>query len=259
MTDAESQSAQTAAKPRSRWALAMTFTAVVTVAGFVVALQQFTVKYLYDESPHTRTLGGLLYMLLGLAGLYLPFRLLRRRKQFADLSPARQWFAVLGVPLLYLLAFAACVEASLRSTTMILPKPFTQIVVVTYDGSGPQDFRKRTGMQFRNALRENHLTGGHGHKFSDDGAVERFRADYDKGFLRSADRLPIATFDGETRRLEDGRVQISIDVDAKEPLRFSVRGLERVEMTRDGKPIDQSDENPGKYTIVIVGRPTEEK
>ncbi len=253
MTNVETQSEQTTLARRSRWPLAIIFTSLVTLAGFIVALQQFTGKFLWDESLHTRTIGGVLYMLLGLVGLYLPYRLIRRREQFPNLSPPRQWFNILGVPLLYLLAFAACFEASLRSKTMILPRPFTPTIVVIYDTSlAPQS---RTRIEFRNALRQDHLTSIFDRRSNDDDVVERFHAGYDEGFLRHHDRLQMATLDGETRQLEDGLVKISIHVDAKERLQFSVLGLDNVVITRDGDSINESDAKSGKYQVVIIGQP----
>ncbi len=230
-------------------------TVLVTAAGFIVAIQQFMAKFLWDESLHTRTLGGILYILLGLIGLYLPFRLLKRRKPFTELSPVRQWLNILGVPLLYLLAFAACMELSLRSRTVILPRPFTPTVVVTYDASLPPESQRRTNIGFRNALRQDHLASSFAHRFDDDDGVESFYADYDEGFLRYPDRLKMATLDGETRQLEDGGVEISIDVSANERLQFSVLGLDNFVMTRDGESIAASDAKSGKYKIVITGQP----
>lgn len=259
MSESNTRSNECPPRPKSHWVLAFALTTLVTAAGFVVALQQFIAKFLWDESLHTRTIGGALYMSLGLAGLYLPLRLLGKRSHFAQLSSARQWLNTLGVPVLYVLAFVACVEASMRSTNVILPRPFTPIVVVTYNASLPRIHKHRTGIEFRNAIREDHLTGGFGHRSRRDDDVERFQADYDEGFLRHDERLRMATFDGETRLLEDGRIQVSIEVDAKERLQFDVRGLDNVVITRDGKTIDRSDARSGKYEIVIVGHPAKER
>ena len=88
--------------------------------------------------------------------------------------------------------------------------------------------------------------------------VERFFADYDEGFLRHPERFQMAALDGETRVLEDGRVQITIGVNSMERLRFSVRGLENPVVTRDGEEIDASDAASGRYRIVIAGRPGEQ-
>lgn len=145
MTDVETRSEESASRRRSRWLLAFAFTSLVTAAGLGVALQQFFLKFRWDESAHTRTLPGVLYMSLGVLGVYLPIRLIRTRQRFSDLSPSRQWSAVIGVPALYLFAFAVSVEASRRTTTLILPRPFAPTAVVTYGSSLPD---KRTSIVF---------------------------------------------------------------------------------------------------------------
>jgi len=253
MTNVESQSEQAMPSRRSRWRFAMAITSLVTFAGLIVAVHQFALKYVWDEHAHTRTLGGLLFMSLGLLGLYLPFRLIRQRNQFADFSTARQWYSVLGVPLLYLLAYAACIGAALRSDTLILPRPFAPTAVVTYDGS--QRFGRQTNIKFSNAIREQLPgSGGFGHSADTDDTVEWFNASFTQIFMGRQNK-GMGTLDGETRVREDGRVEIAIHVNAKERLQFSVLGLDDVAITRDGESISEFDAKPGKYRIVIVGRP----
>lgn len=251
MTDVESRSENSTSARRSRWPLAFSITLIVVLAGLVAAGQQFFLKFLWDESAHTRTFPGVLYMLLGVVGLYLPIRLLRERQHFAEQSPSRQWFAVIGVPLIYIATFAAFVEASRRSTTLILPRPFAPTAVVTYDSSRPD---KRTDVEFRNALREHHPSGGFGHSPDTAGGIERFNASFYQGFLLH-DRKEMGTLKGQTRLVEDGSIEIAIDVDAKERLQFNVRGLDDVVIKRDGEVISESDAKSGKYEIVIVGQP----
>lgn len=254
MTNVETQSEQDMPPRRSRWRFAMAITSLVTFAGLVVAVHQFALKYVWDEHAHTRTIGGLLFMSLGLLGLYLPVRLIRQRNHFADFSPARQWFCVLGVPLLYVLAYAACIGAAMRSNTLILPRPFAPTAVVTYDGS--QRFGRQTNIRFRNAIREQLPgSGGFGHSAdTDDDTVERFNASFGQIFL-GRENKEVGTLDGETQVLEDGRIEIAINVNAKERLQFAVRGLDNVTITRDGETISELDAKPGNYRIVIVGRP----
>ncbi|MEQ9586511.1 MAG: hypothetical protein RJS97_00825 [Parvibaculaceae bacterium] len=253
MTNVETQSAQAMPPRQPRWPFAMTIVSLVTFAGLVVAVHQFALKYLWDEHAHTRTLGGMLFMSLGLFGLYLPFRLIRQRNQFAGFPPARQRFNALGVPLLYALAYAACIGAALQSDTLILPRPFAPTAVVTYDGS--QRFGRQTSIRFSNAIRDQLPgSGGFDHSANTDDTVERFTASFRQIFL-GRENKEMGTLDGETRVREDGRAEIAINVNAKERLQFSVLGLDDVAITRDGESIDEFDAKPGKYKIVIVGRP----
>lgn len=253
MTNLETQSEQATPPRRSRWRFAMTTTSLVAFTGFVVAVHQFALKYVWDQHAHTRTLGGLLFMSLGLLGLYLPFRLIRRQNQFAAFSTVRQWFGVLGVPLLYVLTYAACIGAALKSDTLILPRPFAPTAVVTYDGS--QRFGRQTNIRFSNAIREHHPgSGGFGHDADTDDTVERFNASFTQVFL-GRENQEMGRLDGETRVREDGRVEIAISVDARERLQFAVRGLHNVAITRNGESISEFDAKSGKYKIVIVGRP----
>jgi hypothetical protein len=67
--------------------------------GLLFAGQQFGVKFLHDQSPHTRTVWGILYMLLGGLGPLLPLLLVRKRQRFVRLSAPGQWLVAVALPL----------------------------------------------------------------------------------------------------------------------------------------------------------------
>jgi hypothetical protein len=123
----------TARDRSTRWKLAVAIMGLTSTAGLILAVQQFVLKFLWDQSAHTRTAGGILFMLLGAFGICLPILLARQKARFLALTPSRQWMAAFGIPLCYVSAFVLCMEASMRSATLILPRPFTPTAVLRYD------------------------------------------------------------------------------------------------------------------------------
>lgn len=247
MTDSSNDS--TAIEPRSwrAWIVAFILTSLVTLAGFAVAMQQFIVKYVWDNWAHTRTLPGVLFFLLGALGLALPVLLILKRKWFATRHVSRQWLLAFGMPLIFVAAIALCIEASLRSTTMILPRADTPIAVVGYRNGGVQiDFRCRKG-----------FPGIGGSDRSDNGdAVERFSANYEAAYSPRRGYSTSVVIRGQVERLENGMLHIDLDVDADEPIKFAVEDIEIEKMTLDGQPIDDSDSRSGKYRVTILAQHT---
>lgn len=230
--------------PSGLWIVAFTLTLMVSIAGMVVAVQQFVVKYLIDNWAHARTFAGVLFMLLGVAGVCLPVLMFRKRKKFASLAPARQWLAAFGIPLVYVSVFAALVETSLRSTTMILPRSETPTAIVRFEHDRLHvEFETRKGR-----------TGSFNHIDTNDG-IERFSAGYKSGHSPRRDYSTHVEIHGEAQRREDGLLQIDLDVDADEPITFSIEGLEQVKMSRGNKAIDGTDSLSGKFRVTIVGQP----
>jgi len=230
---------------RSRWAIALATASVVAVAGLVFVIPQFVVKYLWDQSAHARTIGGVVSMLLGVVGICLPILLLRKKQHFLSLRPSRQWLLAIGVPLAYVLVFALCMEASLRSTTLVLPRPFTPTAVVRYDPGG-------SGVKFRGGWNPILESGSTDAKLQD--GVEEFSSYLYQGFVRHPRREAISIV-GRAKLLDDGAIQITLDVDAKESVRFSVQNLDNVKISRDGQPISEADSQSGKFQVTITGRP----
>ena len=230
---------------QSRWLIALAMSSLVAVAGLVFAGPQFVVKFLWDQSAHTRTLGGVVCMLLGVVGIGLPILLLREKQRFLAQRPSRQWLLAIGVPLAYVVVFALCMEASLRSTTLVLPRPFTPTAVVHYDPGG-------SGVRIRGGWNPILESGSTDAKLQD--GVEEFSAHLYQGFLRHPRRETV-TIVGRTKLLDDGTAQITLAVDAEEAVRFSVENLADVKIARNGQPIDASDSQSGKFQVTITGRP----
>ncbi len=127
---------------RWSWVIALATTSLVAVAGFALAVHQFILKFLYDQSSYTRTLGGVLFFVLGFAGICLPIVLLRNRRLFLSLRPSLQWLLAGGIPLLHVLVLVVCLETAQRSTTILLPRPFTPTAIVHYRPGGSRiEFR----------------------------------------------------------------------------------------------------------------------
>jgi len=231
---------------RSRWIFAIGTTSLAAFAGLGLAILQFVQEFLYDQSAHMRTVGGVLFMLLGVVGICLPMVLLRQRRRFLSLRPSRQWLLAAGIPLAFASVLAVCWEASLRSANLILPRPFPPTAVVRYD---PGDSR----VEFRGGWKPVVGPGGHNDAEVRNGA-EHFSSYLHQGFIRHPDRETIAIV-GRAKKLNDETVQIILDVDAKEPVRFSVENLDDVAITRDGHPLGKSDSQSGTFQITITGRP----
>jgi len=246
MADLATNTGPATTERRSRWMFAIGTTSLVTIAGFGLAIFLFVQKYLYDQSAHARTVGGVLFMLLGVVGLCLPMVLLRNRRRFLSLRPSRQWLLAAGIPLAFVSVLAVCWEASLRSANLILPRPFTPTAVVRYD---PGDSR----VEFRGGWRPVVGPGGSNDAEVQNG-TEHFSSYLHQGFIRHPDRETIAIV-GRAKKLNEGTVQIILDVEAKESVRFSVENLDDVTITRDGHPLGESDSQSGTFQMTITGRP----
>lgn len=224
--------------PSGPWIVACTATLMLSIAGLVVAVQQFVVKYQIDNWAHTRTLAGVLFMLQGVLGVFLPVLVFRKRKTFASLSSSRQWLAAFVIPLIYVSLFALLVETSLRSTTMILPRAETPTAIVGFEyGKLHVEFATRKGR-----------TGSFNHIETVDGV------EYKTGHSPRRDYSTHVEIHGQAQRQVDGSIQIDLDVDADEPIRLAVEGLERVRMTRGNDPIDETDSMSGPFRVTIVGQ-----
>ncbi|MCL4200921.1 MAG: hypothetical protein KJ000_00400 [Pirellulaceae bacterium] len=245
MADSATNTGSTATERRARWLFALVVSSIVTVAGLVAAVQQFGLKYLWDQSAHTRTIGGLLYMLLGVAGICLPVIVFRQKRRFLLLQPSRQWLLAIGVPLAYILAFALCMEASMRSTTLILARPFTPTAVIVYE---PTDLR----VEFRGGWKKNLESGYSGANMQR--GDDRFSSHLYQGFLRHPRRETVAILGG-VKQMDHGSVQIILDVVGTESVRCSVENLDKVEIRRDGQRIGESDSQSGTFQLTITGRP----
>jgi hypothetical protein len=228
--------------------VAFALTTVVAVSGFILAAQQFVLKFLWDQSAHTRTIAGVLYMTLGVIGLALPFLLYRFRSRIAALSRAGQWLAALGVPLAYVVVFGACMVLSQRSTTLVLPRPFAPTAVLRYTpGSSRVEFHGGWNPEVNSAgYSDAHVING----------VEHFSSYLYQGFLNYS-RQETVKIAGRAEPTGNGRVQVTLTVDAKEPIKFAAQNLDDATILRDGKAIAESRAQSGTFDIVITGRPRE--
>ncbi|MBA3311962.1 MAG: hypothetical protein M3552_18330 [Planctomycetota bacterium] len=228
--------------------IALATTSLVTVAAFAFAVHQFVLKYLYDQSSYTRTPGGVLMIMLGFAGICLPIVLLRKRQRFLSLRPSRQWLLTVGISLVYVLVLAVCLEASHRSRTIILPRPFTPTAIVHYR---PGDSR----VEFRGGWRPDVGPAGYNDAEVLADGSEEFSSYLHQSFIRDAHAGPeTVAIIGRAERGNDGSVQIILEVDAREAIRFSVENLDDVTIMRDGRPLVESQSQSGTFQVTITGR-----
>jgi len=228
----------------------MAITIVVALAGVALTMNQFFINYLHDQNPHTRTLGGILMMLLGIASIGLPIVLFRTKKNFLSLGPWRGLLLAVAVPAFYVMVLVLCVEASLRSTCLILPRPELPLAVLRYRPN-------QTTIKF-----QGRWGGGGGSENTEvKQGVEHFASHIDqgfmKGFLPGAPDHPdsrIITIAGEAKALKGDMVQIALDVDAMESFRFDVENLDDIEVTRDDQVVPNSMLPSGKYQVTVSGR-----
>jgi hypothetical protein len=228
-----------------RWAIVLVLTSLASLCGLVVAAQQFVLKYLWDQSAHPRTIGGIGYMLMGIAGVCLPVLLLIKKRRFLALPPSRQSWLAFGVPILYVLVFAFCIEMSQRSTILVLPRPFTPTAVVRYDHRG-------TGVEFIGGWKESLDSSSSDARPAN--GVTRFSARLHQSFLRYP-RRDTVTIVGRVERLDDGDVRILLDVDNQEPIRVDFENLAGHMVADDGPSYSQSVLQVGKHRFTIIGRP----
>lgn len=231
------------------WLLALVLTWLGTVAGFSLALHQFVLKYLYDQSSYTRTAGGVAMILLGFAGICLPIILRRNRQRFLSLPTLRQWLLAVGLPMAYVLVLAGCLEASQRSRTILLPRPFTPTATVHYR---PGDSR----VEFRGGWRPDVGPAGYNDANVLPDGSEEFSSYLFQSFIRDALAGPeTVAIVGRAKRDSDGIVQIVLDVHAKEAIHLAVRNLDDVRILRDGQPLVESQPQSGTFQVTITGRP----
>jgi hypothetical protein len=251
MATVPSETGRHPSERRWSWRIAVATTLLVAAVSLVLACNQFFVNYLYDQNAHTRTLGGILVMLLGVVGVCLPILLFRNKGRFHSLRRSRQWLLTLGMPVFSTLLFVLCIEAALRSTNLILPRPALPTAVLRYQpGDSRVEFRGRWG------------GGGGGSNDAEiEAGVEHFSSHIDQGFidgfLPGAPHHPdrrIVTIVGRAQRPNPGMVQIVLDVDAQEPFQFAVENLDDVKMTREGQSILDPVLQSGKYQVAITGR-----
>ena len=200
----ETQSKESDSRRRSWWKLAIATMSLVVVPGLLVSVLQ-PGKYVWDESDHARTIGGVLHILLGFLGASLLVFLIRKKRQFAELPTIRQWIVVVVFPLCFGGVYALSIAASRRSTTLVVPRLFAPTAVVSYDVA--QSPQQRTEIEFRNTLRSHHPGGRFAHRSDGDHDVERFSAVFERRFLRRPAETD-ATLEGHTRMLGNGTVEI---------------------------------------------------
>ncbi len=234
--------------PRARWRVALAATSFVAIAGFALALHQFVLKFLYDQSSYTRTIGGILFILLGVVGIGVPVVLCRGRQRFLSLRAPRQWILAISIPLAHALVLAVCLGAAQRSRTLILPRPFTPTAIVRYR---PGDTR----VEFRGGWKRH--VGPYGYNDADalpDGS-ERFSSYLAVSFMQDAmgGRETVAIL-GRANCGSDGSVRIVLDVDAREAIRFAVENLDDVRIERDGRAFAESRSQSGIFQVTLTGR-----
>ena len=231
-----------------RWAVALAVIWIVSATAFAFGLHQFVLKFLYDQSSYTRTLGGVLLIVLSIAAIALPIVLRRNRLRFQSLRPSRQWLLAAGIPLIYVLVLAVCLQTSHRSRTIILQRPFTPTAIIHYRHGDSR-------IEFRGGWRPDvNQSGSNDAELLPDGS-EEFSGYLHETFIRDAlgGRQTVAIV-GRAKRNNDGTVRISLEVDAREAIRFDVDNLKDVEIMRDGRPIAKSQSQVGTFHVSIAGR-----
>jgi hypothetical protein len=231
------------------WKLALLTSGFAGLVGLTIAVQQFVVKFLYDQSAHTRTFWGILFMILGFIGPAMPLLLVFSRRAFARLGKSRQWVALTATPAFYSAALALCLVASVHTKTLIMDRPGLT-VVVRYDRAKPNEPMSAVS---QGLMRE--LPSGSGYR-APDGRPRRFHFEAHQNYLRFPQEVTIS-LEGTDRLRDDGNVEITLNFEVKETFRLQLEGLADVQITVSGKPVsDQPKLEPGEYPIVIIGRPT---
>jgi hypothetical protein len=217
------------------------------LAGLIIGLQQFLLKFLYDQAAHTRTIWGLLFMLLGILGPALPLLLFLKRKAFARLAPGKRWAVILAIPVLYLSAIGLCILASTHTKTLIIHQMGLNIFV-RVDPANPS---RIASLELRGPSLKPYSFG----YLSPDDGTNRFHFKARQSYVRFPETVTIKA-DGTSRVRDDGNVEIMLDFDAAEPFRLHAHGLANIRMERDRETVPNPTKfKPGKYRITITGRP----
>jgi len=147
------------------------------------------------------------------------------------------------------MVLAGCLEASHRSRTIILPRPFTPTAIVHYR---PGDSR----VEFRGGWRPDVGLAGYNDAEVLPNGSEEFSSYLHEKFIRDTigGRESVAIV-GRAKGGNDGSVQIILEVDAKEAIRFAVDNLDDVTIMRDGQPLVESRSQSGTFQVTITGRP----
>ncbi len=230
------------------WRSALLASGLAGLIGAGLAVAQFAIKFVHDQSAHTRTVWGLLFMALGLLGPALPLLLFLKREAFARLGTRRKWAVAIAIPALYGALFGLCMVASTYSKTVLMGRA-SLALLVRYD---PADPRRPTRITMHGLRRE--LASG---TIYPDGGDRPRRLSF-KGYetyLRFPQEETIRC-EGATRIPDDGSVEITLDFDAREAFRLRVEGLADVELTLGGVVVpDRTRFGRGKHQVVIKGNP----
>jgi hypothetical protein len=215
--------------------------------GFVFGVQQFLVKFLYDQSAHTRTIWGLLYLLLSILGPALPLLLILKRKAFARLGRARRWAVVLAIPMLYWTAIVLCMVASTDTKTLIINRAGLKLLV-RLDPANPN---RPASVEMHGLMRE--LPWGRSRDA--DAGTNSFHFMGYQTYRRFPNDVTISA--RETSRVrDDGSVELTLETNATETFRLQVEGLAKIQITRNGQPVsNQTSFAPGKHQISVIGHP----
>lgn len=230
------------------WRFARTGFAFAAFAGVLLGAQQFLVKFLHDQAAHTRTVWGLLFMLLAVAGPVLPLWLLRKREAFAQLPKAKQWTTALTIPAFYLCALGLCMVASTYTKRLLIGRHGLS-VLVRVNPDRPDRF---TTLEMHGLGRE--LPSAQTRR--EDGPEHRFEFVGYQSYLRYPRDITMSA-KGAARTHADGNVEISLNVDATESFRLQLAGLAAAEVVTQGGNVvaDPFQFRPGKHELIVKGRP----
>jgi hypothetical protein len=235
------------------WRIGFLLALLVAAVCFVLAVQQLLVKYFYDQSAHPRTIGGVLYLAVGLLGPVVPVLVWRNRRTFSILSSTRQWIVAVGIPLAIGLIFGLGIFASRRSTTLVLPRPFTPTLVVRYDPAEP---KKPTVLRFDGGLRRDGPYQGRS-DLGFEGGFHRASVELRQSFLLYPDEITV-TATSQTELSPNAVVQIVLDINATEKIRIAVEGLKDGQIRRDNIPLSAVDAFYGQSRVIVTGTATTE-
>ena len=194
-----------------------------------------------------RTLWGILALVAGFLGPVIPVLLALSRRRFLRMSRRWQWTALVVIPAIYFLLLMRLITAAEHfGSTPIVPILYPLPLTVRVESCTSLTFPPPplTGSPAA------HLVGS-GSRFGDDKTTT-----FENSF--GVDTIYYLVT-GTMTRTGPNAVEIDAKLELHERFRFRVEGLANAEVevvTPDGRRVSESLVfEPGKYTLVIRGRP----
>lgn len=245
------------------WTVALSASIILAVAGVILASGML--YEVFNGKFAARTVWGVLVVATGFITPLVPVILGMNRQRFFALRRGRQWLLTTMIPSTFVVAIVLFMVWAQNSSRAIIG--FTPTLFLRFDGLD-QNGTPQLKLRVHGAITWG--VGSHGQDvrvgepLTRDQRTNRFTFQAHARGMDSRDAGQwlrsiglIVELSGTVPPPKDGRVQITLDLQAKTKLKFQVEGLADVRISRDGEDVPHPVEfEPGKYIVVVEGDPT---